>query len=57
MNIIPAIDIKNSKCVRLFQGDYNRETIYSDSPKEIAQEWVSLGAKWLHVVDLDGAKS
>ena len=56
MNIIPAIDIKNSKCVRLFQGDYNRETIYSDSPKEIAQEWVSLGAKWLHVVDLDGAK-
>ena len=45
MNIIPAIDIKNSKCVRLFQGDYNRETIYSDSPKEIAQEIRSEGSQ------------
>lgn len=57
MNIIPAIDIKDSKCVRLFQGDYSRETIYSDSPKEMADEWISQGADWLHVVDLDGAKS
>jgi len=56
MQIIPAIDIKNGKCVRLFQGDYNKETIYSSSPIEMALNWKNQGAKMIHVVDLDGAK-
>ena len=56
MKIIPAIDIKNGKCVRLFQGDYNRETIYSPDPISVAKQWESLGANTLHIVDLDGAK-
>ena len=57
MNIYPAIDILNGKCVRLYQGDYQRETIYSDDLNKIAKKYVSEGAKWLHVVDLDGAKN
>jgi len=56
MIIIPAIDIRNGKCVRLFQGDYDQETIYSDDPLEMALKWKSLGAQIVHVVDLDGAK-
>ncbi len=56
MEIIPAIDIKNGKCVRLFQGDYGRETVYDDNPVIIAQKWEKQGAKILHVIDLDGAK-
>lgn len=55
MLIIPAIDIIDGKCVRLVQGDYNRETVYSDNPAEMAQEWTSKGAEYLHLVDLDGA--
>ncbi|MXQ52748.1 1-(5-phosphoribosyl)-5-[(5-phosphoribosylamino)methylideneamino]imidazole-4-carboxamide isomerase [Shimazuella alba] len=55
--IYPAIDIRNGKCVRLIQGDYNQETIFHDQPLEMAQQWVAQGAKWLHLVDLDGARS
>ncbi|WP_035295788.1 1-(5-phosphoribosyl)-5-[(5-phosphoribosylamino)methylideneamino]imidazole-4-carboxamide isomerase [Brevibacillus thermoruber] len=54
--IYPAIDIRGGKCVRLFQGDYAQETVYADSPLEMARQWVSQGASWLHLVDLDGAK-
>jgi phosphoribosylformimino-5-aminoimidazole carboxamide ribotide isomerase len=53
--IIPAIDIKGGKCVRLEQGLMNRETIFSDHPEEIALQWERKGAKKLHIVDLDGA--
>lgn len=53
--IIPAIDIRGGRCVRLLQGDYGKETIYGD-PVEMARKWESLGAPRLHVVDLDGAK-
>lgn len=56
MRIIPAIDIKNGKCVRLYQGDYGRETIYDDNPVIVAQKWEKQGAQMLHIVDLDGAK-
>lgn len=56
MEIIPAIDIRKGKCVRLFQGDYNRETIYSDDPVSVAIRWENEGAKRLHIVDLDGAE-
>jgi phosphoribosylformimino-5-aminoimidazole carboxamide ribotide isomerase len=54
--IIPAIDIKNGKCVRLFQGDFSKETIYSEDPLEMALKWKNLGAQIVHIVDLDGAK-
>lgn len=54
--IYPAIDIRGGKCVRLFQGDYAQETVYGESPVDIAKEWVRKGATWLHLVDLDGAK-
>lgn len=57
MKIIPAIDIKNGKCVRLFQGDYSKETIYESNPVVVAQTWEAQGAQQLHIVDLDGAKS
>lgn len=53
--VIPAIDLRAGRCVRLFQGDYARETVYGD-PLEMAQKWEALGAPRLHVVDLDGAK-
>lgn len=52
---IPAIDLKEGKCVRLEQGKMERATIYSDHPGEMAKKWESLGAELLHVVDLDGA--
>lgn len=55
--IYPAIDIRGGKCVRLFQGDYAQETVYGESPQEVAKQWVEQGAKWLHLVDLDGAKA
>ncbi len=55
MEIIPAVDIKSGKCVRLYQGDYGMETVYSDNPVEMAMEWQSLGATRLHIIDLDGA--
>ena len=56
MEVIPAIDIRGGRCVRLFQGDYDRETVFSDSPVDMAARWVSRGAERLHVVDLDGAR-
>lgn len=55
MYIYPAIDIKDGRCVRLVQGDANRETIYNENPIDVAKQWESLGAKFLHIVDLDGA--
>lgn len=55
MHIIPAVDIKNGKAVRLFQGRADRETIYADSPVDAAKRWRDEGATFLHVVDLDGA--
>ncbi|ALS79261.1 MULTISPECIES: 1-(5-phosphoribosyl)-5-[(5-phosphoribosylamino)methylideneamino]imidazole-4-carboxamide isomerase [Planococcus] len=54
--IYPAIDLRDGKCVRLFQGDYTQETIYGDSPVEMARKFVEAGAEWIHMVDLDGAK-
>ena len=56
MIILPAIDIRNGKCVRLQQGDYRQETVYGDSPIEMAKHWEAQGAQFLHIVDLDGAK-
>ena len=55
MIILPAIDIKDSKCVRLYQGDFERLTTYDADPVQVAQRWQDAGASWLHVVDLDGA--
>ena len=55
MLIIPAIDIKDGKCVRLRQGDMSRETIFSSKPSEVAKKWRDQGARRLHIVDLDGA--
>jgi len=55
MIILPAIDIKDGQCVRLYQGDYAQVTTYAADPVEVAQRWQSEGASWLHVVDLDGA--
>ena len=55
MIVIPAIDIKGGRVVRLTQGAADKETVYSDSPVEMAQEWASFGAGILHIVDLDGA--
>jgi phosphoribosylformimino-5-aminoimidazole carboxamide ribotide isomerase len=57
MIIIPAVDIKDGACVRLVHGDPSRETVYSSDPVEMAQQWVTQGAKRLHVVDLDAAFS
>lgn len=56
MQLYPAIDIRDGKCVRLRQGNYNDETIFGDDPVEMALRWKSEGAEWLHLVDLDGAK-
>jgi phosphoribosylformimino-5-aminoimidazole carboxamide ribotide isomerase len=56
MLIIPAIDILDGQCVRLQQGEYTRKTVYSNDPVAIAQKWEQAGAKYLHIVDLDGAK-
>ncbi len=56
MLIIPAIDIRGGRCVRLFQGDYGKETVYGEDPVAMAEKWVSLGAQFLHLVDLDGAR-
>ncbi len=55
MIILPAIDIKDGQCVRLYQGDYAKATVYDTDPSQVAARWHKTGAKWLHVVDLDGA--
>ncbi|MGD9174071.1 MAG: 1-(5-phosphoribosyl)-5-[(5-phosphoribosylamino)methylideneamino]imidazole-4-carboxamide isomerase [Desulfobacterales bacterium] len=57
MIVIPAVDIKNGKCVRLLQGRLNDDTVYSDDPAAMAAKWERLGAQIIHVIDLDGAIS
>ena len=57
MMVIPAIDLRGGRCVRLVQGDYDRETIFDDDPIAVAKRWESSGAQRIHVVDLDGARS
>ena len=57
MDVIPAIDLLAGRCVRLYQGDYNQSQVFSEDPAEVAQQWVAQGASWLHLVDLDGAKT
>ncbi len=57
MYIIPAIDLREGKCVRLIQGDYDRQIIYHDDPFRRVKEFRSAGAEWLHIIDLDGAKA
>jgi phosphoribosylformimino-5-aminoimidazole carboxamide ribotide isomerase len=56
VEIWPAIDLRGGKCVRLRQGDYRQETVFGDDPAAMARHWVDLGAKCLHLVDLDGAR-
>lgn len=56
MDVIPAIDLRDGKCVRLIQGEYHRQITYHDNPVEQARRFHADGARWLHVVDLDGAK-
>lgn len=55
--VLPAIDLRNGRVVRLRQGDFDRETAYGDDPVEVARRFADAGARWLHVVDLDGARS
>ena len=57
MKILPAIDIKEGKCVRLAKGDYSQVTHYFDNPLDVAKKWIDQGSMNLHIVDLDGAKS
>ncbi len=57
MQVIPAIDLRDGRCVRLVRGDFDRETVYSDDPVEVASHWMRLGAPLIHVVDLDGARN
>lgn len=55
MLIIPAVDIMDGKVVRLYRGDFKKQTVYSDNPRKIAKDWQRQGARFLHLVDLDGA--
>lgn len=55
IEIIPAIDLREGRCVRLYQGDFDQETVYSEDPVEVALHWQSIGAPRIHIVDLDGA--
>lgn len=55
MILYPAIDIRGGRCVRLIEGDFDRETTYDSDPSSAARRWVEAGANWLHIVDLDGA--
>ncbi len=57
MDILPAIDLRDGKVVRLLQGDYDRQTTYADDPAAVAEQFIAAGAKWIHVVDLDAARS
>jgi phosphoribosylformimino-5-aminoimidazole carboxamide ribotide isomerase len=57
MDIFPAIDLLDGKCVRLYQGDYDRSQVFNDSPADMARSWLEQGASKLHLVDLDGAKA
>ena len=57
MIVYPAIDIIDGKCVRLSRGDYSNKTIYSDNLESVVSSWLNKGNKFLHIVDLDGAKA
>jgi phosphoribosylformimino-5-aminoimidazole carboxamide ribotide isomerase len=57
LTLFPAIDLRAGRCVRLRQGDYAQETVFGDHPAEVASRWQAEGAEWLHLVDLDGAKT
>jgi phosphoribosylformimino-5-aminoimidazole carboxamide ribotide isomerase len=57
MDVIPAIDLLEGRCVRLYQGDYARSQVFNDNPVDVAKQWFEQGASRLHVVDLDGAKA
>jgi phosphoribosylformimino-5-aminoimidazole carboxamide ribotide isomerase len=57
MIIYPAIDIKDGQCVRLEQGDFNKKTVFDGDPAAVAKRWQDAGAKWLHIIDLDGSKA
>jgi phosphoribosylformimino-5-aminoimidazole carboxamide ribotide isomerase len=57
LDIIPAIDLRGGRCVRLFQGDYSQETVFSENPVDVALQWYGMGAPRLHLVDLDGAET
>ncbi|AFZ25695.1 1-(5-phosphoribosyl)-5-((5-phosphoribosylamino)methylideneamino) imidazole-4-carboxamide isomerase [Cylindrospermum stagnale PCC 7417] len=57
MDVIPAIDLLEGRCVRLYQGDYEKSQVFSENPVDIAKVWVDQGATRLHIVDLDGAKA
>lgn len=57
MDVIPAIDLLEGRCVRLFQGDYDQSQVFNDNPVEVAKQWAAEGATRLHLVDLDGAKA
>ncbi|MGD9143761.1 MAG: HisA/HisF-related TIM barrel protein, partial [Dehalococcoidia bacterium] len=54
---MPSIDLRDGQCVRLYQGNYNEETVFSDDPLDVALKWQSMGAPRIHIVDLDGAVS
>ena len=56
MDILPAIDLRNGLCVRLIQGDYEKETVFDDDPVAVAKKWADQGARRMHIVDLDGAR-
>lgn len=56
MILYPAIDIRGGRCVRLIEGDFDRETVFGDDPAAMAEQWQSQGADWIHIVDLDGAR-
>jgi len=55
MIVIPAIDLKAGRCVRLLQGRFDRETVYGDDPAAMARRWAEVGAEWIHIVDLEGS--
>lgn len=57
MIIYPAVDVRDGKCVRLTQGEFDKQTVYSDNPVDMALKWEKMGAQYLHVVDLDGART
>ena len=57
MNIIPAIDLRNSQCVILYKGDFKQQTVYANDPIRIAKQFEAQGAEYIHIVDLDGAKN
>ncbi|WP_404789923.1 1-(5-phosphoribosyl)-5-[(5-phosphoribosylamino)methylideneamino]imidazole-4-carboxamide isomerase [Altericista sp. CCNU0014] len=57
MDVIPAIDLLGGRCVRLYQGDYEQSEVFAEDPVTVARGWAEQGARWLHLVDLDGAKT